>query len=121
MKTPIQYKNQLADLVVDQIKTDGVTPDEAKKSLDRLAEIHARIRDLDVSLNLDIHALRSQYQGRIAALSINPHGKPRIEEEQRVEEERDHKLAPYDAVRIQLHELMTAVDEKRALLEKIKS
>jgi len=121
MKTPIQYKNQLAGLSLDQVKTEGATQDEAQKSLARLDEIHAHVRDLEVSLNLDIHALRSQYQGRIASLSINPHHKPRVEEEQRVEEERDNKLAPYEAVKTQIHELLAELDQKRALLEKIKT
>jgi hypothetical protein len=119
MKTPTQYKNQLTELGLDQIKIDGVTHPEAQKVLTRLAEIHSHLKDLETSLNLDIHALRSQYQGRIAALSINTHHKAKVEEEQRAEEERDTKLAPYEEVKSQLQALLVTLEEKRAALEKV--
>ena len=119
MKTPHQYQNQLADLGLDQIVVDGVAPSEVQKALTRLTEIHLHIKDLETSLNMDIHALRSQYQGRIAALSITTHHKARVEEEQRAEEERDAKLAPYEEVKSKLQALLVTLEEKRAALEKV--
>jgi len=118
MKTPHQYTSQLAELGLDQIVVEGVTGAEAQQALARLAEIHSHLKDLETSLNLDMHALRSQYQGRIAALSITAHHKSRSEEEQRVTEERDAKLAPFEEVKTQLQGLLAALEEKRAALEK---
>ena len=121
MKTAQQYKNQVAEIDLAQIKTENLTPAEAKQNLSRLEEIHTRVRELEVSLNLDIHALRSQYQGRIASHSINPRHNARIEEERRVEEERDAKLAPYEEARTQVRTLITELAEKQAVLEKIQA
>jgi hypothetical protein len=119
MKTPHQYQNLLTDLGLDQIMVDGITHSEAQKALTRLTEIHVHLKDLETSLNMDIHALRSQYQGRIAALSITTHHKAKVEEEQRAEEERDNRLAPYEEVKSQLQALLVTLDEKRAALEKV--
>jgi len=121
MKTPIQYKNQLTELGIDQIKTDGESQAEAENSLSQLAEILQHVKDIETSLNMDIHALRSQFQGRIGALSINQHHKSRVEEEQRVVEERDTKLAPYEEVKSQLQTLLAELEEKKANLEKLKT
>ena len=119
MKTPIQYKNQLGELGLDQIKIDGLTGAETQKVAGRLTEIQTHLKDLETSLNMDMHALRSQFQGRIGALKIATHHKSRIEEEQRVEEERDAKLAPYEEVKSELLALLVALEEKRTALEKV--
>ena len=118
MKTPHQYTSQFADLGLDQIKVEGLTQAEAQQALTRLAEIHSHLKDLETSLNLDMHALRSQFQGRIAALSITTHHKARVEEEQRAAEERDAKLAPFEEVKTQLQGLLAVLEEKQAALAK---
>jgi hypothetical protein len=118
MKTPLQYKNQLVDLGIDQIPAENISPAEAKQNLEQLEVIHARIRDTETGLNMDIHALRSQFQGRLAALGINSKRKVRSGEEQRVEEESDIRLAPYEEVKAQIQTLLKEIEEKRALLDK---
>ncbi len=118
MKTPHQYTSQLADLGLDQIQVKDLAPAEAQQALARLAGIQSQLKDLETSLNMDIHALRSQYQGRIAALSITTHHKARVEEEQRAAEERDAKLAPYEEVKTQLQALLATLEEKRTALKK---
>ena len=119
MKTPYQYKSLLGELGLDQVTTEGITGAEAQKVVDRLAEIHTHLKDLETSLNMDMHALRSQYQGRIAALKITTHHKSKVEEEHRVEEEQNAKLAPYDEVKSQLQAQLAVIDEKRTALEKV--
>ena len=119
MKTPYQYKSLLGDLGLDQIQTDGITDADAQKVHARLIEIQIHLKDIETSLNMDMHALRAQYQGRIGALKIATHHKSRVEEEQRVEEERDAKMAPYEEVKAQLQALLVTLEEKRAALEKV--
>ncbi len=121
MKTPLQYKKQIEELGLDQIKTEDLTPEEVKQSISRLAEAQTHLRNIEVGLNMDMHALRSQYQGRIAALSINTGRKPRVEEEQRAQEERDTKLAPFEDVKTQLQALITDISEKLTALGKIQA
>ncbi len=118
MKTPHQYQSQLTEYDLDQIKVEGLSKSQAQKELARLSEIQSHLRDMETSLNMDIHALRSQFQGRIAALSITTHHKSKIEEEQRVEEERNTKLAPYEQVKSQIQGMLATLEEKRGALEK---
>ena len=70
---------------------------------------------------MDMHALRAQFQGRIASLKITTHHKAKVDEEQRAEEERDAKLAPYDEIKAQLQALLVTLEEKRMALEKVAS
>jgi hypothetical protein len=121
MKTPHQYKSQLEDLGLDQVKIEGITRSDAQSALTRLKDIHTHLKDLETGLNMDMHALRSQYQGRIAALSITTHHKAKVEEEQRAEEERNAKLAPYEEVKSQVQALLVTLEEKRTALEKAAS
>lgn len=118
MKTPLQYKNLINELDLDQIKTENIDPADVKQSISHLMEIQNQLKNTEISLNMDIHALRSQYQGRIKSLSINPHHKPRVEEEQRVQDERDAKLAPYEEVKNQIQTLIEETSKRLAMLEK---
>jgi hypothetical protein len=121
MKTPQQFKNIINDLDLSQIRTENLTPEEAKQNLARLAEMHMQMREMEVNLNLEIHALRSQYQGRMAAVGINPRRHARMENERHIEEERDSRLAPYEEVRDQVRSMMAELAEKQASLEKLQA
>jgi hypothetical protein len=119
MKTPIQYKNMLAALGIDPIKTEDISSTQAQERLVTLADIQTQIKDIETSLNLDMHALRSQYHGRLASLNQKPKRKGRAGEEQLVEDKRDAKLAPYGEVRAEIQTLLANLEEQRSALEKL--
>ena len=108
MKTPAQYQHQISALNF-----------EAASSREQLEDLHTQLRELIASLNRDLHALQSQYQGRVASIHIpTPHqqhsGKERSEEEQRALEGRQEKVAPYEDLKVKAEALMAQLDEKRA-------
>ena len=118
MKTPIQYKNMLAALGIDQIKTEDISPTEVQEHLTKLADIQTQIKNIETNLNLDMHALRSQYHGRLSSLNQNPKRKGRAGEEQLVEDKREAKLAPYAEIKAEIQTLLADLEEKRSVLEK---
>lgn len=119
MKTPTQYKKTIADLGIQSFPDHANSPEEKQKHLAYLNELHLKIRDLEITLNQDIHALRSQYQGKLAALSVNARRKIQLGEEQRIEAERDLRLSPYEEIKKQLQVLLTQIEEKLSEIEKI--
>ena len=118
MKTPSQYKNILAALDVEKIKAEVTDPAEVQEFLARLDIIQGQLKDIETSINFDIHALRSQYQGKLASLNHNPRRKGRVEEEQHVEDKQEEKLAPYQEVKAEVQALLAELDEKRDALAK---
>lgn len=121
MKTPAQYQHELAALDAEGIKTDGLSEAEAAQSLEKVKDVEEKLKQIDNGLGLDIHALRAQFQGRMASLNIanqRKGGKARTEEEQRLHEERDSKLAPYEEIKKRVDELMEKVGNIRSDLER---
>ena len=108
----------LETLGIDQIITEDVTPAEAHEHLTKLAEIETQIKDIETSLNFDLHALRSQYSGRLASLNQNPRRKGRADQEQLVEDKRNAKLAPYAELKAEIQTLLADLEQKRSVLEK---
>lgn len=120
MKTPAQYQHDLAALDVEGFKTDGLSEAEAAQSLERVKDVEEKLKQIDNALRLDIHALRSQFQGRMTSLNVaNQHkgGKSRGEEEERLQEERDSKLAPYEEMKKRVEELLEKIGHIRYDLE----
>lgn len=111
MKTPAQYLHQLSDFNL-----------ESASSAEALETQHTRLKELEASLNRDLHALHSQFQGRVSSLHIptprKHSGKEKAEEEQRALDEQKGKLAPYEEIKAKIEALLAQVDEKRSQLEK---
>jgi hypothetical protein len=121
MKTPNQYKNMLADLAIDQIQVEGLTPAQAQEHLTRLNEIHVKIKDLESSLNFDVHSIRSQFHGRLASFDRNPRRKVHSSEEHLVEDQQEGKLAPYLEIKEQVQKMLAEIEQKRSSLEQSQS
>ncbi len=121
MKTPAQYQHQIAEFDVEKIKVEGATPAEIQAGLDLAQAMHDQLREIERSLNLDLHALRSQFQGKEASINLmnqrRMSGKRRAEEEQRLQEVEQGKLAPYEEVKKALEALLAGLEEKRSQLE----
>lgn len=121
MKTPAQYQHEVDDLDLDGIlHTEGVTGDQAQQTLETLRAIQEKLRQMETNLNLEIHALRAQYQGRAAALNVQNarrSGRKSAEDGQRLEDERESKLTPYEEVRKKIEEALQRVDQARGQLE----
>jgi hypothetical protein len=111
MKTPAQYQHQIAAIDL-----------EAASSKEELEAIHTQLRELIASLNRDLHALQSQYQGRFASVHIptpqKHSGREKAEEEQQALEGRNEKMGPYEDARVKADALMAKLDEKRSQMEK---
>jgi len=121
MRSPAQYQHEVAELNTEEIKTDGLSEAEAKRALEQVTQLQEKLRQIENSLNLDLHALRSQYQGRSAALNIQNQkksGKARMDEEQRLEDERTSRLAPYEEVKKQIVSQLEQLEKTRMDLEK---
>ncbi len=118
MKTPAQYQHEIASLDLEAIPSTVPAGEEAGKALSLVAEAQEKLKQIEIGLNYDIHALRSQYHGREAALNSMAQrrigGKNKAEEEQRIQEERESKIGPYEEIR-------TLINDQLARLEQVKS
>jgi hypothetical protein len=124
MKTSAQYQHMVAEIHLDEIKSEGISPAEAGEFLSKLETAHNQLLEVERSLNLDLRAFNAQYQGRMASSLrdiTSHHGKNRVEEEQRIQDERESKLAPYEDIKKQIAQMLSQVDELRAKLEKAKA
>lgn len=120
MRSPAQYEHEVAELKSEEIKTDGLSEAEARQTLEKVTQLHEKLRQVENNLNLDLHALRSQFQGRSAAMNLQNQrksGKAKMEE-QRLEDERTAKLAPYEEVKNQIVSMLEALEKTRADLER---
>ncbi len=121
MKTPAQYQHEVSEVSAEKIKTDGLSESEARQDLDKVNQALEKLTEIENGLNLDLHALRAQYQGRAAALKMQAGrhaGKSHVEEEQRLEDERQGKLAPYEEVKKQIEQLRQKLEETKGKLER---
>ena len=111
MKTPAQYLHQLSEFHLDDANT-----------AESLETLHTQLREIETSLNRDLHALHSQFQGRVSSMHIptprKQRGKEKAEEEQRTLDVEKDRLSPYEDVKTRIEALLAQVDEKRSQLEK---
>lgn len=120
MRTAAQYQHQISAINLDEIRLDGLSAQEVRKALARLEQLHGELVEIERTLNLDLHALNAQYQGRLAAElhgMANRRGRSRAEDEQRIRDEQAARLAPYEQVKTHLGELLARLQEMRAKLE----
>ena len=120
MKTPTQYQHDLGELHAEDVHTDGLSEGEARQHLEKVNQMLEKLSEMENSLNLDLHAMRAQYQGRASALQMQTGrhaGRSHVEEEQRLEDERLSKLAPYNEVRTQIEQLREQLEGARGKLE----
>ncbi len=121
MKTPAQYQHEIAGLNLEAIPSSASTGEDAGKTLSLVAEAQEKLKQIEIGLNYDIHALRSQYHGREAALNSMAQrrigGKNKAEEEQRIQEERESKIGPYEEIRKLINEQLARLDEIKSELE----
>lgn len=124
MKTAAQYQHQISAIDLDAIKLDGISAQEAKEALARIESIHNELLEIERDLNLDLHALNAQFQGRLAAElhgMAKRRGRSRAEDEQRIRDEQAARLAPYEQVKSHLNELLARLQEIRSRLEAIQT
>jgi hypothetical protein len=124
MKTAAQYQHQISVVDLDAIKLDGISAQDAKEALARIESIHNELLEIERNLNLDLHALNAQFQGRLAAElhgMANRRGRNRAEDEQRIRDEQAARLAPYEQVKSRLNELLARLQEMRTRLESIQT
>jgi hypothetical protein len=123
MKTPAQYEHELTDLNCEEIIAEGASGKENSQALEKLTEAEEKLRQIDTSLNLDLHALRAQFQGRQAALNMQNTqrgGHNRVDDEQRLGDERESKLTPYEDVKKRIEDCLHQLEQARSKLEKSK-
>lgn len=93
MKTPVQYQHE-----IDQVLKEG------KPSLEVLT-------DLEHSLQLDLHALQMQFNGR-AASTLNKvskqSGRERSEGQKHLEEEKQNRMQPYQDLLKKVQDVISA-------------
>ncbi|HEY3343929.1 MAG TPA: hypothetical protein VGJ97_03310 [Anaerolineaceae bacterium] len=121
MRTAAQYQHDVDGLDVEGIKTSGLSDEEARQALQKIIEVQEKLHQTENSLNLDLHALERQFQGRANSMNLqnaNRGGRARQEEEQRLDEEKQHKLVPYEDVRKKVEELLPKVEQMRSELER---
>jgi hypothetical protein len=129
MTTPAQYRHQIEQLDLDSIRLDGLSPEEAQRSLEAVTELQARAQEIERAIHLDIQVIRTQYQRRERAASAgvsnqsNLNSKRRMssrvreEEVAKVDAERDARIAPYDEVRKEIEKLLASAGAARKTLE----
>ncbi|MDD5369251.1 MAG: hypothetical protein PHQ40_09205 [Anaerolineaceae bacterium] len=113
MKTPAQYEHELNEVHYEEVIAEG--------SPEKLAEAEEKLRHIETSLHLDLHALRAQFQGRQAALSMQNTqrgGHNRVDDEQRLGDERESKLTPYEEVKKRIESTLQQLEQARNKLEK---
>jgi predicted nuclease with TOPRIM domain len=120
MRTAVQYQHDVDGLNCEGIQTTGLSASDARQTLQKVVEIEEKLRQIDASLNLDLHALERQFQGRATSMQIqsanrSSHGR---EEEHRLDEEKRQKLAPYEDIKKRVDELLPKVVKMREDLEK---
>ncbi len=118
MTTPAQYQHRLSELDVtalDQPLTNETQP--------KLEELRDHLHQMEQDINREIHIIRTQYQPRIdgvnrggssRVLTSNKQvssGRKRAEELERLEQERDGKIAPFQAVKDNVMDLLQKVDQ----------
>jgi hypothetical protein len=98
MKTIAQYEHELSELKLEDLRAE--TP------ADQLAEAENKLKIIENSLSLELHAMKAQFQGRATSLAgqmSRRSGKARSEEEQRLDSERNTRLNPYQDLLDQMH------------------
>jgi hypothetical protein len=121
MRTAAQYQHDVDALDSEGIKTAGLSESEAQQTLQKVIEAEEKLRQIENSLNLDLHALDRQYHGRATSMNLqnaNRGGRAKGEEEQRLEEEKKHKLAPYEDVKKKIETLLPQLEQIRSELER---
>ncbi len=120
MRTAAQYQHDVDGLNSEDIQTTGLSENEARQTLEKVVETEQKLRQIEASLNLDLHALERQYRGRETSVQLqNPNRSSHArEEEHRLDEEKQHKLAPYEEVKKRIDELLPQVEKMRGELEK---
>ncbi len=118
MTTPAQYQHKLAELdltALDQPLSNETQP--------KLEELRNQLHQYEQDVNREMHIIRTQYQPRIDSvnrggssrvLTSNKQvssGRKRAEELERLERERDEKIAPYQAVKDNLMDLLHKVED----------
>jgi hypothetical protein len=124
MRTAAQYQHDVDGLDTEGIKTAGLSETEAKQTLQKVIELHEKLLQIEHSLNQDLHALDRQYQGRTTSMNLqiaNRGGRAKGEEEQRLDEEKKHKLVPYEEIKKKIETLLPQVEQKRGELERAAS
>jgi hypothetical protein len=120
MRTAVQYQHDVEGLDYEGIKTTGLSEDEARQALQKIIEVQEKLHQTENSLNLDLHALERQFQGRATSMNLqsaNRGGRAKQEEEQRLDEEKQHKLVPYEEVKKKIEEILPKVEKMREELE----
>jgi hypothetical protein len=123
MKTPAQYEHELNELNCDGIIAEGASGKEKPQALEKLTEAEEKLRQIENSLNLDLHALRAQFQGRQAALKMQNTqrgGRNKVDDEQRLGDERESKLTPYEDVKKRIEGCLQQLEQARAKFEESK-
>jgi hypothetical protein len=120
MRSAAQYQHDVDGLNCDGIQTAGLSGNEARQALQKVVEIEEKLRQIDASLNLDLHALERNFQGRATSMQIQSANRSSHarEEEHRLDEEKQHKLAPYQDIKKRVDELLPKVATMREELEK---
>jgi hypothetical protein len=109
MKTLAQYQHEFTELKLEELGPET--------SAEQTAQVEARLKEIENSLSLDIHALKAQFQGRAVSLAgqmSRRSGKAHSEEEQRLDSERNARLKPLQ----DLHEQMQTWIEKLETVKK---
>ena len=120
MKTAAQYQHDIDGLNFEGIQTEGLSESEARKTLKQVVETQEKLHQIEAGLNLDLHALERQYRGRSTSVQLqNPNRSAHArEEEHRLDEEKQHKLVPYEDVKKRIDTLLPQVEKMREDLEK---
>jgi hypothetical protein len=109
MTTSAQYQHKLSEL--DLAPLSQPLSADTRPALETL---QGQLRQIEQDINRELHLLRTQFQSRIDSV-LNPNsqtgsGRKRTEQVERLERERDAKIAPFQAVRDSVTDLLQKVE-----------
>jgi hypothetical protein len=125
MTTPSQYQHRLSEL--DFSALDQPLTDETMTGLETLQN---QLALLEQDINREIHIIRNQYQSRIDSvnrgsssrvLTSNKQassGRKRADELGRLENERDEKISPFQAVKDSVMDYLQRVEAAKTAAAK---
>lgn len=142
MADPREYKRQVRECIkqiqasvspfqqrIERIGVSSSSLAEARAVLSQLRNIQKQLRQIKRNINLDMKAIRAEYsQKSSTAASMRSAflrgagkrgkaGQVRADAKRRLAAERDHKLAPYESLKLQIDDLLTKMDSGKAMVE----
>jgi len=129
MTSPKEYQHQIKSLGLEDLKIRVTTVAEAKEAQRQIRDLQRKLRQIKKSINIDMKAIRVEYNQRISTAASTSSalvslfgkrklaGQLRADEKRRLRMERDRALQPYDALKLQIDNLLAQLDSVKYNLQ----